>query len=198
MEVDAGVPHHHVYAQNAVVGQLHLDAGLAVGAFVALGMVVDPVLAAPAVGRSVIRRALMPPRLDDHHAFLANDRLVAGVGSGAFRKYQGLFRRFAQSFRPLTADDRGRISELRVRSAYALEGETITQLSQRTGNEWGPSYTAVVNGLFVDEVLSAGQRLKIAVPEPYASPAETGPEGDERGSSSPVDGAPAGGPEAPS
>jgi predicted Zn-dependent protease len=117
-------------------------------------------------------------------------RLVAGVRSGAFRKYQGLFRRFSQSFRPLTAEDRAGITELRLRSAYALQGETIPELSRRTGNEWDPSYTAVVNGLFVDEVLSAGQRLKIAVLEPYESPEGTGPEADGPGSPSVAGGEP--------
>jgi predicted Zn-dependent protease len=125
-------------------------------------------------------------------------RLVAGVRSGAFRKYQGLFRRFAQSFRPLTAEDRARITELRLRSAYALEGETITEFSRRTENEWDPGHTAVINGLFVDEVLRAGQRLKIAVREPYESPEGAVSGTDGRASPPSDEGEPAGDPGPPS
>jgi len=54
----------------------------------------------------------------------------------------------------------------------ALEGESLEQLSERSGNSWDPLYTAVANGLFIDQRLRAGQRIKVAVPEPYR-PTET-------------------------
>ena len=94
-------------------------------------------------------------------------RLIAGMEPGAARKYKGLFRRFAHSFRPLTEEERATLTELRLRIATAFEGETLTELSARTGNEWDLTFTAVINDLFVPDLLEAGQRLKIAVREPY-------------------------------
>jgi predicted Zn-dependent protease len=94
-------------------------------------------------------------------------RLIAGMEPGAMPKYRALFRRFAHSFRPLGEADRSGIQELRLRTVRALDGETLEQLGRRSGNEWGPLYTAVANGLFVDERLFEGQRIKIALREPY-------------------------------
>ena len=95
-------------------------------------------------------------------------RLIAGMDPGATPKYQVLFRRFAHSFRPASEADRNGIDEQRLRIARALPGESLTALSKRTGNTWDPLYTAVANGLFVNEPLQAGQRIKVAVREPYA------------------------------
>ncbi len=94
-------------------------------------------------------------------------RLIGGVRGGDLRKYQGQFRKFAQSFRPLEPDEAKSIEELRLRSAYALPGETLAQLSARTGNHWDLTYTAVANDLFSQGPLREGQRVKIAVMEPY-------------------------------
>jgi predicted Zn-dependent protease len=94
-------------------------------------------------------------------------RLIAGMEPGAMPKYRALFRRFAHSFRPLREADRAGIEELKLRTVRALDGETLEQLGRRSGNEWGPQYTAVVNGLFVDARLFAGQRIKVALREPY-------------------------------
>ncbi len=94
-------------------------------------------------------------------------RLIGGMSPGAFRKYRGLFRKFASSFRPLTQQEIERITELRLRLGVAREGETLGELTRRTENEWDPNWTAVVNDLFVSEPLQAGQQVKIAVREPY-------------------------------
>lgn len=103
-------------------------------------------------------------------------RLISGLRSGVPPKYHALFRRFAHSFRPLRELDRERIEERRLRTVTALEGETLEALTRRTGNDWGPLYTAVVNGLFVDDRLRAGHRIKIAVLEPYHPAEAAGPE----------------------
>ena len=94
-------------------------------------------------------------------------RLLGGMRSGQLTKYQGLFRKFAQSFRPLTAEEAASIEELRLRSARAESGETLTALSERTGNQWDLTFTSVVNGVFAHDALAPGQRIKIAVKEPY-------------------------------
>jgi predicted Zn-dependent protease len=94
-------------------------------------------------------------------------RLAAGIEPGALRKYQGLFRKFSHSFRPLVPEDRLAITELRLRVARALPGESLDALCERTGNEWSPFYTAVANGLPVGSPLAADTRVKVAVREPY-------------------------------
>jgi predicted Zn-dependent protease len=102
---------------------------------------------------------------------------------GVFRKYQGLFRRYAHSFRPLTAEERAGITEERLRIAEAHEGETLAELSERSGNQWDLTYTAIANDLFIDDRLAAGQRVKVAVRESYAEQSTESPEraaGDSR------------------
>jgi predicted Zn-dependent protease len=96
-------------------------------------------------------------------------RLLGGLRGGQISKYQGIFRKFAQSFRRITPEETASIQELRVRSARALPGETLTDLSARTHNQWGLTFTSVANGVFAHEALAPGQRIKIAVKEPYQS-----------------------------
>ena len=94
-------------------------------------------------------------------------RLLGGMRGGQVSKYQGLFRKFAQSFRPITPEETASIQELRVRSARALPGETLSELSARTHNQWDLTFTSVANGVFAHDALKPGQRIKIAVMEPY-------------------------------
>jgi predicted Zn-dependent protease len=94
-------------------------------------------------------------------------RLVAGMEPGTLRKYRGLFRKFAHSFRPLSPADEQEISELRLRTLRALPGESLAALSARSRNEWDLVYTAVVNDLQVGAPLPPGYRVKVAVREPY-------------------------------
>jgi len=73
----------------------------------------------------------------------------------------------ASSFRPLTPGERASIREIRLRVATAESGESLARLSARTGNEWPVELTAVVNGIDAKSGLTAGQRVKIAVSQPY-------------------------------
>lgn len=74
----------------------------------------------------------------------------------------------ARSFRRLSAAERGRIHELRVRIVRARGGESLEALGRRTGNAWTLEETAVANGLAPSDRLSAGRAVKIAVAVPYA------------------------------
>jgi hypothetical protein len=76
-------------------------------------------------------------------------------------------RSFARGFRPLTAEERDQIDELRLRIVEAHEGETLEQISARTGNDWNLNETAVANALFIDQPLREGQLVKIARREVY-------------------------------
>jgi predicted Zn-dependent protease len=79
---------------------------------------------------------------------------------------------FTRSFRPLSPEDRASIEVRRMRVAAARAGETLADFSARTGNDWDAQRTAIANGLFASARLAAGQRLKIAVLEPYESARE--------------------------
>ena len=46
-------------------------------------------------------------------------------------------------------------------------GESLSELSRRTGNGWSVEQTAVVNGLAPDTLLSSGQQVKVAIAQPY-------------------------------
>ncbi|MCG8588099.1 MAG: M48 family metalloprotease [Proteobacteria bacterium] len=94
-------------------------------------------------------------------------RLGAAAPALRFRRYEGVFRSFARSFRALAPDERGRIDELRLRLVRARAGESLGDLAERTGNEWNPNETAVFNGLQIGSALTEGQLIKIARREPY-------------------------------
>ena len=88
-------------------------------------------------------------------------------GASLSRRHEGIILNFARSFRPLPPELLGTISETRLRIARAQPGETLAQLSQRTGHAWDLQTTSVMNGVFPEEPLEEGQAVKIAVREPY-------------------------------
>jgi len=102
-------------------------------------------------------------------------RLTGLVASQSAGKFEGVFRSVARSFRPLTPRERESIQETRVRIVEARAGETLPELSQRTGNRWNVQQTAVANDLFADSPLQSAQRLKIAVSERYEGAPEPPP-----------------------
>ncbi|MHC4421472.1 MAG: M48 family metalloprotease [Planctomycetota bacterium] len=79
-------------------------------------------------------------------------------------------RATAQSFRPLTRQERDSISVVRLRLVEARAGESLAQLGLRSGNAWSVKETAVMNGISTGEPLDEGRVVKIAVIEPYRQP----------------------------
>ena len=94
-------------------------------------------------------------------------RLVGLAASPTSGRYAGVFRSVARSFRPLTARERESIRETRLRIVPAREGETLREISDRTGNRWNVQETAVMNDLFADAPLHEAQLVKVAVSERY-------------------------------
>ncbi len=93
---------------------------------------------------------------------------VTGVApSGPSRRYEGLFLNVARSFRPLTPELLASVEETRLHVVAARPGESLAQLSRRTGNAWPVQQTAVMNGVVGDVPLPAGELVKIALREPY-------------------------------
>jgi predicted Zn-dependent protease len=70
------------------------------------------------------------------------------------------------SLRPLTAAERETVTGKRLRIRTARKGEGLEGLAARTGNAWSPAYTALVNDLVPEAVLSEGKPVKIVRLEP--------------------------------
>jgi predicted Zn-dependent protease len=82
-------------------------------------------------------------------------------------RFDGTFRSVARSFQPLRPEVRRSIQQKRLRIATARAGESLKQLSRRTGNTWDLQQTAVMNGIFTTDRLEADQLVKVAVAEDY-------------------------------
>lgn len=92
---------------------------------------------------------------------------ITGIAVGVSDAKEGIFNSVARSFRPLTPRERASIRETRLRIVPAQGGESVAQLTRRTGNAWDIQQTAVTNGVFADARFEAGQLVKIAVTQPY-------------------------------
>jgi predicted Zn-dependent protease len=76
----------------------------------------------------------------------------------------------SRSFRPLTPEQRASIHEVIIHIATARASETLDSLSERTDNAWNVQRTAVMNGMFTNDILAKGQFVKIGRRIPYPSP----------------------------
>jgi predicted Zn-dependent protease len=94
-------------------------------------------------------------------------RITGLTPSRAADKYQGRLLNTARSFRPLTDEERDAIEGTRLELVSAREGENLTALSERTGNAWDASRTAVLNGVFVNHRFESGALVKTARTERY-------------------------------
>jgi predicted Zn-dependent protease len=96
----------------------------------------------------------------------ATYRLVAVATSSNL----GTVRAAVESFHDLTPAERALIKVTRLRVTAVLPGETLADVSRRTDNQWDAKTTALMNGIDMNAPLSAGQRIKVAQTEAYASP----------------------------
>ena len=94
-------------------------------------------------------------------------RLIGLSVSPSSARYAGVFVSVARSFRPLTPRERESIRETRLRIVPARAGESLREISNRTGNRWNVQETAVMNDLFADAPLREAQLVKVAVSERY-------------------------------
>lgn len=87
--------------------------------------------------------------------------------SGAAETYRGRTLNTTRSFTPLTEEERHSTSETNLRYTKAFPGETIQRLSERTGNAWNVSDTAIYNAIFGDHIFEGGELVKITKVERY-------------------------------
>ena len=76
---------------------------------------------------------------------------------------------FLESFRALTTAERAAIREEHLRVVPALKDETLGAFTARSKTPWKLERVALINEVREDALLSAGQLLKVSLPEPYAS-----------------------------
>ena len=83
-------------------------------------------------------------------------------------RYQQVLKDTALSFRPITNKERGNIQEKRLKVVSAHSGETLEQLSKRTGNTMDLEITAIINQVHSKEKLTKGRLIKIATLRSYS------------------------------
>jgi len=103
-----------------------------------------------------------------HFLWVAYRGLIYQFIGLAPERYRPLLRETALSFRPLSAKEKASIQETRLRVVPARSGESLQQLSKRTGNVWNVKITAVINGLDAGQKLENEQLIKVAVTQPFS------------------------------
>ncbi len=94
--------------------------------------------------------------------------LVSGVAPlGQFDAYRALFREVAETFRPPTKAELERIEVQRLRLVSADGGASIAPIPAQTGSELNAEQLAIMNGVELGDLLSAGFLLKVPLPEVY-------------------------------
>jgi len=91
---------------------------------------------------------------------------LLGIAAGV-QKIASLVESTARTLRPMTPELLATVTEQRVHIAEAEGGETLIELSRRTGNAWPLQVLAVLNGLPLDAPLRSGRLVKVALERPY-------------------------------
>jgi predicted Zn-dependent protease len=79
-----------------------------------------------------------------------------------------------RSFRPLTPELLAGVRERRLHVAETRAGESLGELSKRTGNLWSPVETAAWNGLEAGRAFAGGEHVKLVREDAVRAPREAG------------------------
>jgi len=85
-----------------------------------------------------------------------------------FEAVEEIMRGSAQSFRPLTNEERSNILVVKLEVVEGRQGETIAQMAERAETIWSPEVIAVINRKTVTERLEPGEPIKVGIQENYA------------------------------
>lgn len=96
-------------------------------------------------------------------------RFTGVVPSSGARRYEDNIINTMRSFRPLTPDQKRSIRGTRLRIVKAEPGDDLSKLSERYGNVWDRSRTAVANGVNREHRFDGGELVKVARSEAYVS-----------------------------
>jgi predicted Zn-dependent protease len=94
-------------------------------------------------------------------------RIMSAAPQDRYGEARPIFDAVATHFHRSTAEERGAVTKRQLWIARAEPGESLANLSRRTGNVWGVEQTALINGLDAEATLPEGQMVKIAVDLPY-------------------------------
>jgi predicted Zn-dependent protease len=94
-------------------------------------------------------------------------QLAGASAPDDFAAFEPVFEGTASSFRALARGDRERIRDHRLRLFRAQPGEMIGHVVGRTRASWSPEEAAVANAVQIDQRLTTGRLVKIAVAERY-------------------------------
>jgi predicted Zn-dependent protease len=94
-------------------------------------------------------------------------RLTGAAGKDSFESLTPQFEKTAESFRTLTAADRKRVFENRLRIEPARRGETLVDLLDRVGTSWTEEQATAANAKEPDVRLAADELIKVAIRERY-------------------------------
>ena len=99
----------------------------------------------------------------------ATYRITGVSSSAAARTYTGRMLSTMRSFRPLTGEERAKITGMRLHLVTARAGEDLEELGRRSGNAWNIAMSAAYNGLFTTHRFEGGELVKTTRIEPYRS-----------------------------
>jgi predicted Zn-dependent protease len=94
-------------------------------------------------------------------------RFVAASPPENSEKAEVAMRNVARSLQPLSDRERAQIQEQRLRFVASVPGESLRELSRRSGNVWSPELTAAINRVDVDAELAADTQVRVAVRAPF-------------------------------
>ncbi|AQA19519.1 hypothetical protein BST95_16030 [Halioglobus japonicus] len=101
-----------------------------------------------------------------HYVFFATPEGSYTIMAMGLEKFRPQLRETVASMRPLTSSERDSVGGLRLRTASIAPGESLTAWTQRLGSQWGPKFSASMNGLS-DDYKGEGERRKYAREERY-------------------------------
>ncbi len=95
------------------------------------------------------------------------DNVIYNISGLGYSNYSDTIQSCVQTFRRLTKEEKAGIKGLYLDFASVKSGEDIKAFSKRTGNQWTPELTAIMNGIEPGTAIKEGEYLKIAVEKRY-------------------------------
>jgi predicted Zn-dependent protease len=102
-----------------------------------------------------------------HFLWVAKQGLIYQMIGLAPQHHRETLKTSALSFGSLKPEQRASIMEIRLDIVSAKLGESLAQLSSRTGNIWDLPTTALMNEMSTDQSLKQGEPVKVAVSQKY-------------------------------
>ena len=97
-------------------------------------------------------------------------QVLGAAPEDAWAESRAALTAVAKTFRPLTARDRDRVVEKRLRVASAREGESLGGIIERRASAWTVATAAAANALPEDASFALKQPIKLAIWEKYTPP----------------------------